>query len=251
MIVLPYAGRVLEGEQGAPTLGRGRHLAEPAFATDDGAADPGVRALLAAASRGDEPMLTVARALRTARLLTCVVAVLDAVDPDGGDKDSHMAVVSMLNERGEKGLLAFSGVDSLGDWDPQGRPVPALGRDIAVAAIDDGAAAVVLDVAGPARCVLAGTALEVLAASLDMDDVRARLVAALAPLTSDGWADAVVVDARSLDAGADVIVRLSAAAGGHPDGRLLVDLARQAAETISARTDLHRLVPGGIGVTTT
>ncbi len=241
---------MLEEEQGAPTLGRGRHLAEPAFATDDGSADAGVRDLLAAAARGRESMVTAARALRTARLLTCVVAVLDETDPAGGDKDSHMAVVSMLNERGEKGLLAFSGVDALSAWDPQGRPVPALGRDIAVAAIDDGATAVVVDVAGPARCVVTGAALDVLAGSLDIEAVTARLLAALAPLTSDGWADAEVVDARAADVGVDVIVRLTAVAGGHPDGRRLADLAGQAARTIEGRTDLHRLVPGGIGVTT-
>lgn len=241
MIVLPYAGGVTD----AGALGRGRSLAAPQFAGDDGLASPSVRHLLAA---GPDP-LVVARALREVRLLASVVAVLDEADEAGGDKDSHMAVVSMLNERGEKGLLAFTGTDSLAAWDPQARPVPSLGRDVARAALDDGSAAVVVDVAGPASVVVAGPALQVLADLLDISRVTALVTAALAPLTSDGWAEVEVFDARPMDAGIDVIVQVSAAAGGHPDGRLLGDLARQAAEVISSRADIHRLVPGGIGVT--
>jgi hypothetical protein len=220
-------------------------LAAPQFAGDDGSASPSVRRLLAA---GSDP-LVVARALREVRLLASVVAVLDEVDEAGGDKDSHMAVVSMLNERGEKGLLAFTGTDSLAAWNPQARPVPSLGRDVGRAALDDGSTAVVVDVAGPASVVLAGPALQALADLLDLARVTAVVTAALAPITSDGWAEVEVFDARPMDAGIDVIVQVSAVAGGHPDGRLLGDLARQAAEVITSRADIHRLVPGGIGVT--
>jgi hypothetical protein len=191
----------------------------------------------------------IARALREERLLASVVAVLDELDEAGGDKDSHMAVVSMVNEQGEKGLLAFTGIDSMAGWNPQARPVPSFGRDVARSAIDDGATAVVIDVAGPHRAVITGAALEALADQLDLPRVTALVQAALAPLTSDGWAEVEVFDARPMDAGVDVIVQVSARSGGHPDGRLLADLARQAATVISARADIHRLVPGGLGVT--
>jgi hypothetical protein len=134
-------------------------------------------------------------------------------------------------------------------WNPQARPVPSFGRDVARSALDDGATAVVIDVAGPHRAVITGAALDVLADQLDLPRVTALVQAALAPLTSDGWAEAEVFDARPMDAGVDVIVQVSAPSGGHPDGRLLADLARQAASVISARADIHRLVPGGIGVT--
>ena len=240
----------MAGSDGAADLGRGRSLAEPAFATDSGAADPHVRVLVASAAAGERPVLTVARELREVRLLTAVVAVLDAVDEAGGDKDSHMAVVSMVNDRGERGLLCFTGVDSLAAWDPQARPVPALGRDVARAAMDDAATAIVLDVSGPQRLVIDGPALAALADHLDLPAVTALLQDALAPLTSDGWAQTVIVDGRQLDAGVDVLVEMRAAAGAHPDGGLLTDLARQAAAVISQRTDIHRLAPGGIGVTT-
>jgi hypothetical protein len=227
----------------------GRSLAVPAFPADDGRADPQVRALLAAAARGEADPLGVARVLRECRLLASVVAVLDGLDEAGGDKDSHMAVVSMVNEQGERGLLAFTGIDALAAWDPAARPVPALGRDTARAAVEDGATAIVLDPAGPARLVLSGAALEVLCDTLDLGGVTALVQAALAPITADGWAEAEVIDARPIDAGVDVIVQLTAPSGGYPDGRLLGDLARQAAGIITGRPDIHRRVPGGIGVT--
>jgi hypothetical protein len=228
--------------------GRGRSLAEPQFAGDTGAPDELVRRIVAAAASGDLPAVGAARALRGARLLATVAAVLDAVDENGGDKDSHMAVVSMVNEKGEKGLLAFTGIDALSAWSAEGRPVPALGRDMAAAAFDDGAQALVIDVAGPARLVLTGAALAALADELDLARVSGLVHAALAGLTSDGWVDIAVVDARAAGEAVDVLVEVSAAGGGHPDGRLLTDLARQAARTLEQRADIQRLVPGGIGV---
>jgi hypothetical protein len=147
--------------------GEGRSLAAAQFPDDDGTADAAVRARLADQSVSTE---VLARELRSARLLATVVAVLDGAgagdadgDRNGGDKDSHMAVVSMVNQRGERGMLAFSGTDSLHAWNPHARPVPALGRDIAGAAIADGAAAVVVDVLGPHRRVFAGPDLAALA----------------------------------------------------------------------------------------
>lgn len=229
-------------------LGRGRSLAQPQFPDDDGRADELVRRVVAAVAAGELPLEAAARALRGARLLATVAAVLDGVDEHGGDKDSHMAVVSMVNERGEKGLLAFTGTDSLLAWSSDGRPVPAHGRELARAAKEDGAVAVVVDVAGPARVVLAGGALDVLADELDLGQVTALVQAALASLTADGWAEVTVVDGRPEGAAVDVVVLVSAVGGGHPDGRLLPDLARQAAAVLQSRADIQRLVPGGMGV---
>ena len=139
--------------------GEGRALASPAFAGDDGAADPLLRAAIA---RGADDL---DERLGTARLLAAVVAVLDAVDEEGGDKESHMAVVSMVNAAGDRGLLAFTGLDALAAWDPQARPVPVSGPQAARAALDDGAAALVIDVAGPVRLAVAGDRLRALAAA--------------------------------------------------------------------------------------
>lgn len=133
------------------SLGRGRGLAGPAFPGDDGSADPALRALLDGGCGSEVEMLS---ALAQSRLLVAVLAVADEVAEDGTDKSSHMAVVSMVNAAGEKGLLAFTGLDSMAAWNPDARPVPVPARAAAEAALADGAAALVIDVAGPARVVL-------------------------------------------------------------------------------------------------
>jgi hypothetical protein len=148
-----------------------------------------------------------------------------------------MAVVSMVNERGERGLLAFTGVDSLASWNPEARPVPAWGREVARAALDDGAAAVVIDVTGPTRRVLTGSALLALADLLDHAVVDTAVRDALATLMSDGSVDIVVEDARAEGGPVDVLVRVSPSV-----------LAEQAARILEVRTDVRDLVPGGLGV---
>lgn len=130
--------------------GKGRTLARPAFAADDGSADPVLRRLIA--SGGELPI----EAIRDQRLLVAVLAIADAVDESGADKAGHMAVVSMISATGEKGLLAFTGIDSMILWDPKARPVPVQASDAAAAAIADGAHALVIDVLGPKRAVVRG-----------------------------------------------------------------------------------------------
>lgn len=230
------------------TPGQGRHLADPQFPDDDGMAKAEVRLLLAAHARGEIDATSVARALRGERLLATVIAVLDDLDEKGGDKDSHMAVVSMVNSAGDKGMLAFTGVDAIEAWNTEGRPVPALGRDLARAALEDDAQALVLDVAGPYPTVLAGPLLAALAAEVDLAHVESLVMAALAPLTSDGWVEVTVAGIDGPEAAADVLVLVSARQGAHPDGRSVEQLAQQAARVLAGRSDLHRLVPGGVAV---
>lgn len=144
---------------GGESPGAGRTLAGPAFPDDDGCADPRLRELLAV-----QPPLWVEQ-LRPRRLLVAVVAVADEVDAAGADKGSHMAVVSMISAAGHKGLLAFTGLDSMARWDPVARPVPVTGEGAARAALEDGAQALVIDVLGPARAVVSGADLASLAAA--------------------------------------------------------------------------------------
>ncbi len=135
----------------AESAGQGRRLVGPPSPGDDGTADPQLRELLAGGCGSESEML---KALAGSRLLVAVMAVADEVAEDGSDKSSHMAVVSMINGAGEKGLLAFTGLDSMAAWNPQARPVPVPARAAAEAALADGAQALVIDVAGPARVVL-------------------------------------------------------------------------------------------------
>ncbi len=139
-----------------------------------------------------------------------------------------MAVVSMVNERGERGLLAFTGVDSLSAWNPEARPVPAVGRDIARSAKAEGAAAVIVDVVGPSTAVFAARDLDVLADLLDLPAVTRAVQELLGEVR--------VHDARSASDDADVLVEVAA------------ELVSPAARALAADPDILRLVPGGIGV---
>ena len=206
-------------------------LAQPAFPDDDGVADPRVRAML----QDEFDPLAVACAWREVRLLACVIAVADRVDESGADKDSHMAVVSMVSADGRRGILAFTGVDSLRTWDPAARPVPAMGRDIARAALEEGAAAVVVDVAGPRTVIFEGTALVALADALDLSAVEAVVRECLAGLSHQGAVTAVARDVRGEGLGIDVLVEVTGS--GEAVARALADQAT-----------LVELVPGGIGV---
>ena len=67
------------------------------------------------------------------------------------DKSSDMATVLMRGADGRLALLAFTGLDSLQRWDPDARPVPVPARTAALAAMQDGAEALLIDLAGPVR----------------------------------------------------------------------------------------------------
>lgn len=130
-----------------------RRLALSEFAGDDGAADPRLAAALE--SGDDGPILA---ALSDARLLVPVVALLGetAYDDKGLtiDKSSDMAVVLVTGRDGRRALLAFSGTPTLRGWQPDARPMPAATRLAATAAVQEGAAAIVIDIAGPHTAVI-------------------------------------------------------------------------------------------------
>jgi hypothetical protein len=113
---------------------------------DDGSPDTAIRSASSAPELLD--------ALRSGRLLVAIVATADEVDASGDEKSSHMSVVSMVSADGRRGLLAFTGLDSLQAWDRDARPVPVSGAAAAEAALDDGCEAIVVDVAGPKRQVV-------------------------------------------------------------------------------------------------
>jgi hypothetical protein len=135
-----------------------RRLAFTGFDHDDGSADP---ALAKALAEGDDG--AVLAALTRARLL---VPVVDDENGLAHDKTSDMAVALLQGQDGRNALLAFTGTESLARWSPEARPMPAQAQLVATAAVQEGAAAIVLDVAGPAPGVI------------ETDDVR-RLAAGL------------------------------------------------------------------------
>jgi hypothetical protein len=149
-----------------------RSLPDPGFAGDDGAADPVLVAALAA--YGAEPesrerWLEALSALQDARVLVPVVAVAE----EGG---TDMAAVLMKGRSGRTALLAFTGQESMRAWEAEARPVPVTAPDAARAALQNGADALLLDVAGPVLFPVEGEDLSSLGAGH-------RLV----QVTGSGW----------------------------------------------------------------
>lgn len=137
----------------------GRRLLAGAGAPDDnGDPDPALAAALAAYAEDPSREAEVLTALPAARLLVPVVAELGEAEagPDGlvRDKSADMAAVLMRGADGRLALLAFTGLAALQRWDPDARPVPVPSRTAALAALQDGAEALLIDVAGPVRYVV-------------------------------------------------------------------------------------------------
>ena len=170
-------------------------IPDPGFALDDGGVDPVVAAALAAYDRAgdtDEPAahLEALAVLQDSRVLVPVVAILgeleDDVSPGEGagpglprEKSSDMAAVLMTGRDGRTALLAFTGTATLDAWaqsyeGEEPRPVPVPTRQAAAAALQDDAAALLVDVAGPVIFVIEGENLRWLAAGHRLQRLEGR-----------------------------------------------------------------------------
>jgi hypothetical protein len=118
----------------------------PGDPTDVGEPDPALAGALAA---GDADR--VCALLPSARLLVPVVAV-PAADEAGGE--AEMAVATLVNESGQRGLPVFTCVAALQEWRQDARPVPMTGSRVIAAALTEGYDGVVVDVAGPVTFTL-------------------------------------------------------------------------------------------------
>lgn len=147
---------------------RAMAIPDPGFADDSGEADPVLAELLADRAGGAASSGQVLAALQDCRLLVPVVAILGEVEVDerglAHDKSSDMAAVVVQSAGGSTGLLAFTSTATMARWDPAARPVPVTAATAATAAVQDGAAALLVDLAGPASFVVEGDDLTRLAA---------------------------------------------------------------------------------------
>ncbi len=152
-----------------------RTIPDPGFADDLGAADPLLRSVLAGHADGTTSSGAVLALLQDARLLVPVVAVLGEVQLDeqglAHDKSSDMAAVLVRAADGGTGLLAFTSLETMARWDPQARPVPVTAVTAATAAVQEGAEALLVDLAGPASYVVDGDDLTRLAAGWRLVEV--------------------------------------------------------------------------------
>jgi hypothetical protein len=179
---------------------------DPRFRDDRGGADPAVLAALAGYADGTCGEREVLTALAAARLLVPVVAVA-AGDPGTGDpgtgdldtggpgtlgekaaaaeKDTEMAVPTIIGRDGRAAMPAFTSVEALQRWQPSARPVPVPAASVWQSAIAQ-SQAVIVDIAGPVPVAIEGFRLRVLASGqaapfLHEDpDVHAAVAAAAA-----------------------------------------------------------------------
>ena len=147
----------------------GVRVPDPGFPDDTGAVAPEVAAALTAYAGDRSRYVDALNAVAGSRLLVPVVAVLVEAEDDADglthDKSSDMAAVLLTGGDGRLALLAFTGTEALSRWRSDARPVPVTARHAALAAVQEKAAALVVDVAGPVPFVVEGEALRVLAAS--------------------------------------------------------------------------------------
>ncbi|MFF7777968.1 SseB family protein [Streptomyces tanashiensis] len=209
-----------------------KNIPDPGFSEDDGTADPRLAAALAAWAEDRTAHGPVLEALKEARLLVPVVAVLGEVeiDPETGlkqEKTSDMAVPT-LTAGDRRALPAFTSIAALALWDPQARPVAVPTRQALAALVHEKADTLVLDMAGPVPYQVTGSALLALAegrSSTDpLDDPAVReavravvaaeptvLRAHLGPGTADGTVALVLAEEASAAEAAQRVARALAA----------------------------------------
>ncbi|MGW1182228.1 SseB family protein [Streptomyces drozdowiczii] len=219
-----------------------KNIPDPGYSDDDGTADPALASALTAWAEDRTAVAPVLEALKGARLLVPVVAVLGEVEVDEKglrrEKTSDMAVPT-LQAGGRRALPAFTSTASLARWDPQARPVAVPLHQALQAAAHEKADTVVLDLAGPVAFELTGAALRALAEGrtsadpLDDPAVTAAVRAAVA-------AEPAVLRAHLGPGSADGTLALVLAADADP-----ADAARRVARALAADEVLRaRLVRG-------
>ena len=193
-------------------------------AGDAGGADPAVTAALAAYAAGQATEHAALAAVAAARLLVPVVAIpvepAGAASPSpadpgtappdrrpshpgernpgerhggerhpGGEKETEMALPTLIGNDGRKAVIAFTGTETMTRWRADARPVSVPAARLWPAVAAEQADAVVIDVAGPVPLVIEGARLAALAGGappppphLD-PDVRAQVAAVTGDFT--------------------------------------------------------------------
>ncbi len=157
-------------------------------AGDTGEADPAVTGVLAAYAVGQATERAVLTAVAASRLLVPIVAVLAEANDDGTEKETEMALPTLIGNDGRAAVIAFTGSDTLSRWRQDARPVPVAAARLWAAALTE-ADAVVVDVAGPVPLVVEGARLRNLAAGRPLlpahedPDVRAAVAEVIPDFT--------------------------------------------------------------------
>jgi hypothetical protein len=125
--------------------------------TDDGTADPRLSTALQVYDGSAPARAEALAALAAARVFVAITATSTAEETTStglrAESSAEMALVSLVASDGERAIPAFLDAATLLGWRTRFRPVAVQGRDLARAALADGAAAVLLDPAGAAVVV--------------------------------------------------------------------------------------------------
>lgn len=160
---------------------RRRDILAPAYPDDTGAADARLADMLTRFARREVTYAEVLAVLIESRLLVPVVAVLGEVDENGAEKTADMATVLLTGADGRQALLAFTSLETMAGWQADARPVAVPAGDAAKAALQDGAAALLVDVAGPVTFVVEGEDLHGLGAGWGLARVPGGATAWIRP----------------------------------------------------------------------
>ncbi|WP_327070064.1 SseB family protein [Kitasatospora sp. NBC_01250] len=146
----------------------GKNIPNPGFAADDGSADPALARALADWSQQQgaaEPALLAA--LRQARLMVPIVALLGEVETDAAglkhEKTSDMAVPVIEAADGRRALPAFTSLASLAAWQADARPAPVNAPQAVMTAYAERADTLLIDPAGPVTYQLTGARMRAVA----------------------------------------------------------------------------------------
>src|SRR5580658_4170696 len=104
-------------------------------AGDAGEADPAVTAVLAAYAVGEATERAVLTAVAASRLLVPIVAVMAAANDDGTEKETEMALPTLIGNDGRAAVIAFTSSDTLRSWRQDARPVPVAAARLWAAAL--------------------------------------------------------------------------------------------------------------------
>jgi hypothetical protein len=135
----PWAGRSLSGDDARIH----------SFEDDDGTADAGYLAALAALVAGEGNEAGVVASLAAARVFVPILAQL-AEEGEGAaglhaDKQADMALVTLQAPDGRTAMPVFTSAASLEAWHPEARPVAVYAARAALSAVAEGAELLVLD----------------------------------------------------------------------------------------------------------
>lgn len=263
---------------GFPWAGRSFDHHGTAFAGDDGSAPDTVRAAVravrkaegrtrGAATAGDywdavadlaEAHADAIAAFGAERFLVPMLAEAGDIGatPEGRtvEKTQELSIVTVAAPDGRRVLPVFSSVEAMAHWNPDARPIPVPGAQVAVAAAQEITDLIMIDAASPEieygvrRPALRGLALgeRVLPAWAD-DEVAAAFRAAVAEETEVEtlWLAPGDPAARLLEPEVDVRIRVADGLGREELGALIERMQERwaASPIIADRVDSMRIRP--------